>query len=277
MFLVDVLNIALPFLYAIAVICYGVSFFKNKSVNPRAACFLKRPVLITIIIVQTTYFVLRSIKYHHAPITSGYEIMTLLAFSITLTYLYIEMKTGVMDTGFFIMVIAFVMQVISTIFITEITEINPVLKNWLLGFHVSFALIGYSAITIAGIYGFLYLMLYHNLKKNQFGSFYKKLPSLQLMEKLSYNAIVFGCIFLAMTLIIGFVWLPKAIKDFSYTDPKLVSTIVIWLIYTAVIISKRTGRMQSKTVMTIAFYGFIFAIFSVAVVNIFLTSFHRFY
>lgn len=277
MFLVDVLNIALPFLYGLAVVCYGVSFFRSKSVNPRAACFLKRPALITIIIIQTTYFVLRSIKYHHAPITSSNEILTLLAFSITITYLYIEIKTGVMETGFFILVIALVLQVISSIFIIEIKEINPVLKNWLLGFHVSFALIGYSAITIAGIYGFLYLMLYHNLKKNQFGSFYKKLPSLQLMEKLSYNAIVFGCIFLAMTLIIGFVWLPKAIKDFSYTDPKLVSTIIIWLIYTAVIISKRMGMMQSKTVMTIAFYGFIFAMFSVAVVNIFLSSFHRFY
>jgi ABC-type transport system involved in cytochrome c biogenesis permease subunit len=277
MFMVEVLNTALPIIYIFAVVCYGISFFRNKNVNQRTSCVLKRPVLISIIILQTIYFVLRSVQYHHAPITSGFEIMTLLSFSITITYLYIEIKTGVTDTGFFILIIAGIMQIISSMFIQEIPEINPVLKNWLLGFHVSFALIGYSAITIAGIYGFLYLMLYHNLKENQLGAFYKRLPSLQLMEKLSYNAIVFGCLFLAMTLIIGFIWLPKAIKDFSYADPKLISTVVIWLIYTYVVISKRTGRMQSKTVMTIAFYGFIFAVFSVAVVNIFLTSFHKFY
>jgi ABC-type transport system involved in cytochrome c biogenesis permease subunit len=277
MIIVDVLNIVLPVLYALVVVCYGVSFFRKNAVNPKAACFMKKPVIISIIVLQFIYFAFRSIEYQHAPITSGYEIMTLLAFSITITYFYIEMKTGIVDTGFFILLIAGVLQIISSIFIKEITEINPVLKNWLLGFHVSFALVGYSAITIAGIYGFLYLMLYHNLKQNQLGAFYKRLPSLQLMEKLSYNALVFGCLFLAMTLIIGFIWLPAAIKDFSYTDPKLISTIVIWLLYTGVIISKRTGRMQSKTVMTIAFYGFIFAIFSVAIVNIFLSSFHKFY
>jgi ABC-type transport system involved in cytochrome c biogenesis permease subunit len=277
MLIVEILNIILPVLYTLAVVCYGVSFFRKNIVKSKTACFIKRPVIISIIVLQFIYFALRSLEYHHAPITSSYEIMTLLAFSITITYFYIEMKTGIVDTGFFILVIAGILQIISSIFIKEITEINPVLKNWLLGFHVSFALIGYSAITIAGIYGFLYLMLYKNLKQNQLGAFYKRLPSLQLMEKLSYNALVFGCLFLAMTLIIGFIWLPKAIQDFSYADPKLVSTVVIWLIYTWVIISKRTGRMQSKTVMTIAFYGFIFAIFSVAIVNIFLTSFHRFY
>lgn len=277
MIIVDILNIALPVLYTMTAVCYGISFFRKNTVNPKAACFMKRPLIISVIVLQFIYFALRSLEFQHAPITSSFEIMTLLAFSITITYLYIEMKTGVVDTGFFMLVIAGVLQIVSSIFIEEIKEINPVLKNWLLGFHVSFALIGYSAITIAGIYGFLYLMLYKNLKQNQLGAFYKRLPSLQLMEKLSYNALVFGCIFLAMTLIIGFIWLPSAIKDFSYTDPKLVSTIVIWLVYTAVIISKRTGKIHSKTVMTFAFYGFIFAIFSVAIVNIFFTSFHRFY
>lgn len=277
MIIVEILNIILPLLYLTAVVCYGISFFRKNAANSKTACFMKRPLIISIIILQFIYFVLRSVEYQHAPITSSFEIMTLLAFSITITYMYIEMKTGVVDTGFFMLLIAGVLQIVSSIFIEEIKEINPVLKNWLLGFHVSFALIGYSAITIAGIYGFLYLMLYKNLKQNQLGAFYKRLPSLQLMEKLSYNALVFGCIFLAMTLIIGLIWLPRAIKEFSYTDPKLISTIVIWLVYTAVIISKRTGKIHSKTVMTFAFYGFIFAIFSVAIVNIFLTSFHRFY
>jgi ABC-type transport system involved in cytochrome c biogenesis permease subunit len=104
------------------------------------------------------------LKYGHPPITNIFEILTLLAFSITISYLYIEFRTNVRDTGFFILIIAGILQTISSIFIEELKEINPVLKNWILGFHVTSAMIGYSAITVSGIYGFLYILLYNQIK-----------------------------------------------------------------------------------------------------------------
>ncbi len=277
MIVTNILNILLPVFYAVIILFYGISFFKADDVKGNFIDWSRRPLLILIILFQFVYFAVRSLTYGHAPITTIFEILTLLAFSLSISYLYIEVKTKVLDTGFFILLIAGILQLISSIFIRELTEINPVLKNWLLGFHVTCALIGYSAITLSGIYGFLYIMLYHSIRKNKLGPVFKRLPSLHLLESLAYNAIIFGFIFLTLTIVIGVMWLPRAIKDFSYFDPKLIVTVVIWVLYSIGFISKKAGNLQSRTVMSLAFFGFVFAILSMAVVNIFLTSFHKFY
>lgn len=277
MILTNILNVLLPILYAVIVLFYGISFFKADDSKGKFYERFRRPLLILIILVQFVYFLIRSITVQHAPVTTVFEILTLLAFSLSVTYLYIEVKTKVLDTGFFILLIAGALQIISSLFIKELTEINEVLKNWLLGFHVTCALIGYSAITISGIYGFLYIMLYHSIKKNKLGPVFRRLPSLHLLESLAYNAIIFGFIFLTLTILIGVIWLPRAIKDFSYFDPKLIVTVIIWLLYSIGFVSKKAGNLESRTVMSLAFFGFVFAILSMAVVNIFLTSFHKFY
>jgi ABC-type uncharacterized transport system permease subunit len=119
-------------------------------------------------------------------------------------------------------------------------------------------------------------LLYRALKENKFGPFYKRLPSLHLLEELTYSALVFGFIFLSLTILIGLIWLPHSIDNFSYYDPKLIATFIVWVLYAIGFVSKTLGNFQSKTIMTMAFAGFIYTMVSVAVVNIFLSSFHRF-
>jgi len=277
MILIEILNIFIPVIYAVTICVYGICFFSKKGQDSSILYRSRRLLLVSIILMQAIYFLLRSLKFSHPPITTIFEIFTLLAFSITLSYLYIEFRTNVRDTGFFILLIAGILQLISSIFIEELKEINPVLKNWLLGFHVTSAMIGYSAITVSGIYGFLYILLFNQIKENRFGSIYKRLPSLHLLEQLAFSAITFGFIFLTITIFVGVVWLPNAIKDFSYFDPKLITTLIVWVLYALGFISRKLGNFQSKTIMTLAFGGFVFTIISVMVVNVFLTSFHKFY
>jgi ABC-type transport system involved in cytochrome c biogenesis permease subunit len=272
---IEILNFALPLLYIAIIAVYGVNFFRKTEINDMISG-IRRPLLLLIILLQVIYFVLRSIEFSHAPITNPYEILTLLAFSISISYFYIEIRTGVKETGFFILLIAGILQIISSLYIIELKDINPILRNWFLGFHVAFVLIGYSAITISGIYGTLYIILFNDIKASRFGAMYKRLPSLDLLEKMSSNAVKFGFIALTLTILVGVIWLPHSVPDFSYADPKLITTFVIWIIYGIGFASNRVKRFQSKTLMTMAFAGFIVTMFSIALVNIFLSSFHKF-
>lgn len=273
--LISILNYLLAISYTVCTLIYGKHFYskdKNDSSGKLSSVSLK-----LLVALQFIYFAVRGIDYKHAPITTPFELMTLLAFGITITYLYIEHKTGVTQTGFFILIIASVFQIVSTLFIKELAEINPVLKSWLLGVHVSTALVGYSAIIISGIYGFLYLKMYTQIKSNKPSNFYRKLPSLHLLERLATNSILFGFIFLTVTIIIGAIWLPSAIKDFSYADPKLIATFTVWIIYLLGYISIKIYRTESRTTMKLALLGFVFAVCSILIVNFVFQSFHRFY
>ncbi|KXK54047.1 MAG: cytochrome c assembly protein [Chlorobi bacterium OLB5] len=273
--IISIINYLLAGIYVLSSLIYGKHFFSksNSETTLRILSF----ILVFVIVLQFLYFLIRGIVYKHAPITTPFEIMTLLAFCITVTYFIIELKTGVTQTGFFIISIAAIFQIVSSIFIEELDKINPVLNSWLLGFHVAFALAGYSAIVISGIYGFLYLKMYNHIKSNKPSNFYKKLPSLFLLEKLAKTSILFGFAFLTFTIIIGIIWLPMAIEEFSYTDPKLITTFAVWIVYLLGYISIKIYRTESRTTMKLALLGLVFAVCSILIVNFLFESFHRFY
>ena len=162
-------------------------------------------------------------------------------------------------------------------FIKDYLQVPEQLRGILLGFHVSSALLGYAAITISAAYGLLYLMLYHDIKSRHFSVIYKRLPNLEMLERMSFTAIIFGFILLTIAIIVGLIWLPKAIENFSYTDPKLFGTLAIWLIYCVGLIAKKTGGWQGKRMMVLSVAGFAFALFSITIINIFFSGFHKFY
>ncbi|MCL4550393.1 MAG: cytochrome c biogenesis protein, partial [Bacteroidetes bacterium] len=88
-------------------------------------------------------------------------------------------------------------------------KVPEVLRNRLLGLHVISALLGYSGIIISAVYGVLFWLLYRNLKENKFGLIFNRLPSLEILEKLSFYAAVIGFILLTLAIVIGIICLPQ--------------------------------------------------------------------
>jgi ABC-type uncharacterized transport system permease subunit len=162
-------------------------------------------------------------------------------------------------------------------FIADQFEVKEVLKNNLLGVHVINALLGYSGFTISAVYGFLYLTLYKDLKDNRFGLIFNRLPNLEVLEKLSFYSAVLGFILLTIAIIIGVIWLPQAFPKFSFIDPKLIGTAVVWLLYAIGIFTKIFSRWRGKKLILLSITGFVIAIFSTILTNFLSRSFHSFY
>lgn len=273
MILLDLLRFALPLLYAALVVIYGITFFRGAPHLERA----KHPALIAVIVLHFIYLIVRTIAFDHPPITSVFEIMTLLAASMALAYLYVEFRTHVQNTGMFILILALIFQTISSLFIKDLTVIPDYLHSMVLGFHVSTALLGYTAISLSAVYGLLYLMLYHEIKSSRFGVIYSRLPNLETLESMSHRSEVFGFVMLSVAIMIGVVWLPVVFKDISYLDPKLIGTIAIWCLYALALMAKRRGGWQGRKTMIVSLIGFAFVFFSMIVINMYLSSFHTFH
>jgi ABC-type transport system involved in cytochrome c biogenesis permease subunit len=271
--LVDVLLIALPFLYAGLAGLYALSFFANL----RTAEKLKTPFLVGVVVLHLVYLAARTVAFDHPPITTVYEIMTVLAACIAVGYLYIELRTKVSNTGFFILILAVLFQTVSSLFVKDLLKIPEYLHSLVLGFHVSAALLGYTAISLSAVYGFLYLMLYHDIKSSRFGIIYNRLPNLEMLETMSHRAEVFGFVALSIAIAIGVVWLPRVFKEFSYLDPKLIGTLVIWVIYAAGLAAKRQFGWPGRKTMIVSVVAFGIVFFSMTVINIYLSSFHNFH
>ena len=268
-----VLNWVLPFAYLVTVIVYTNAFFSKKQ----SARKLKTPFLIITLVLHLIYLVSRTIFLDHPPIITVFDMFCLLAFAIAASYRFIEMMTGLKNTGVLILTLSFIFQTISSLFIKDVFLVPNQLRSYILGIHVLSALIGYSAFSIAAVYGLLYLVQYNNLKSKKVGIIFEKLPNLEHLEHLTRQSILFGFILLSIAMVIGILWLPVVIDNYSLFDPKLVGTIFVWIMYAVGIFMIRGKRSSGKQIVKFAISAFVVTIFSLTILNLYFNTFHKFF
>jgi HemX protein len=272
-FLISFLNYSLPFLYFSLVWVYGKAFFADQPWAKNA----KTPFLISTLVFHLFHLAVRTIMFRHLPVTTVFEILTVLAFSVSATYYIIELRSHRKETGYFILNIAFFFQLVSSFFIKDTSAVPEILQSPFFGAHVSFALIGYAAITIAGAYGLMYLMLYHEMKSSRFGVIYKKLPTLESLERMTMTAIKLIVVILGIAICFGIIWLSRIYQNEYNADPKLIGTIIIWMMYGILVIANKYFFVRGRKIMIFSIAGFLVTIFSMTIINIFFSEFHRFY
>src|SRR5712692_3971212 len=265
-------EILLPLLYFVTIWVYAKAFLSGTAVARQ----LTSPLLIFLILAHSLYLLLRTIEFGHPPITNIFEIFSNIAFCITVAYAYIEFQTKVSGTGYFILMLPFFFQLTSSLFMKDIVEVPEMLSSNLLAVHVTSALLGYAAITISAVYGFLYLMLYHEIKSTRLGVIYKRLPNLEVLEDMSFVGIFFGFLMLTISIVFGYIWLPRASIRFSYTDAKLIGTLAIWVIYGVGLTAKKIAGWHGRPLMVLSMFGFAITMFSMTIINMFFSQFHRF-
>lgn len=267
------LNIVLPIFYLITFIAYVFDFVKERSPLRN----YKRLFLFLTLLIHVFYLFARTIEFNHPPITNKFEIFTVLAFSLAFSYFLLELITDIRGTGVFILLLAILFQFISTFYIKDLIDVKEVLRNRLLGLHVISALLGYSGITISAVHGILFLMLYKSIKMKKYGLIFNRLPNLEILEKLSYYAMVIGFFLLTISIIIGIVWLPQAFPKFSYADPKLITTAIVWLVFGVGLILKTFLNWYGRKIVVFSIVGFATAMVSLLLSNLLANSFHTFY
>ncbi len=270
--IINALNILLPTFYVLTWAVYALLFFRTDPFAERVA-----PVLLyTSALLHTADLVLRSAHYRHFPIATVFEAFSLLAFSILVVYIIIEWRTGVKTTGMFILGFVFTFQLVSSAFITIPTSFSELLWDPTFILHVSTAVLGYSGMAISAIYGLLYLMLFYDIKKRRFGLIYKQLPSLEVMSGFTYRAAILGFAFLTIAMVLGLMLLVKVYGTYWKWDPKVAATFVTWFIYSVGVAAGRLWGWSGRRVALASIAGFLVILFSLVVINLFLTTFHEF-
>ncbi len=251
---------------------YMYDFFADEKLSYN----IPRLFLFMTLLLHTIYLVERTIFLGHLPIVTQFEVFSLLAFAIAFIYFLLELLSDIKGTGLFILVFSLFFQITSTLFVEDKYLKDIILQNYPLGSHVITAIIGFSAISISSAYALMYLLLYKNIKTNKFSTIFKRLPNLEILEQLNFYSIVIGFLFLTIAIVIGFTWLPSAFPSFNYLDPKIISTMIVWIIYGVGIILKSRKNIIGKRFAKFSLYGFIFSILSLLLTGTILNSFHNF-
>lgn len=274
------LNTLLPIVYLLLWTAYFMIFLKEN----RFAARWSQPLLFTTLLLHTLYLVLRMIALDRLPMGSPLEFFSLLALAILCIYAVIERRIKVSQTGFLVIAFAFLLQFLSSSFARSGAPDNALLHEIPFAVHAVLVLFAYTCLSIAFLYALLYLLQARNLNRREFGLFYRRMPALDVLERMSVGAVKLGVPALFAGLITGHLWLESLLDredvtlnaGLSHLDPKVIATWITFLIYSIGAGGHKFLGWRGRRMNLLAIAAFIMVIIAMAVIHHFLPSFHNF-
>ena len=263
--------VLLPLAYLLVAIDYGALFFAGRSLRPGSATLGLRLTLA----LHLSYLVVLTIRTQQFPATTVSRALSIVAVSLAAVYAFVEWRSKESSTGFWMVSVTFVFSLSSSLISGPEPSEQSLFSNPLFAAHVSLALLGYAAFAAAASYGFLFLRLYRDLKVGRFSVFFGRLPPLEVLEKMMSGALLVGFLALTGAVILGTTWATQVLPGGWLQDPKILTTVAVWLLYAGALTLRKLRRWQGREVAIASLAGLAAVLFSLFAVNLW-SDFHNF-
>jgi HemX protein len=115
------------------------------------------------------------------------------------------------------------------------------------------------------------------LRIRKLGDIVWRLPSLELLERMSHTSVVLGLVSIAVGTGLGFVAVDRLHGQFWYYDPKYVFTLLVLMLYIAYFRLARTAAWRGARASKLCVFNFVLVVLSFTVVNIYFSASHRYF
>lgn len=228
------------------------------------------------ILVHLLTLILLSYDLKRLPVATLSEAFTTFVWLTGTIYYVLERRLKDHSIGAFILPLLLIMLLISNITFDRNEPIAEVLKDVRFEVHVLTLLLAYGAFALSFIASLLHTLLSRELQKHDLGMFYSRLPSLPFFDRISNSAVDIGLIFLTIGLILGAYNAALVWQDKLFTDPKIYSAFLSWIIYGIHFAGRRFGNWYGQRAATISLIGFGWLIFSFVIISMYFSNLHHF-
>jgi cytochrome c-type biogenesis protein CcsB len=131
------------------------------------------------------------------------------------------------------------------------------LRSAWLPVHVTLAFAGFALFVLSAGVSIVYLVYERRLKiKRPFGSGDERTPSLEKLDRINYRLIGSGFLMLTLAIITGAIWADATWGRFWSWEPQETWTLVIWLMYAALLESRLTAGWRGRRVAALTIVVF---------------------
>lgn len=225
--------------------------------------------------IHTLSIVMRGIEANYLPMAGLFESMSFFAWMIILIFCFIEYRYKLKVLGAFILPVTCAILFCGYFFPKEIIPLVPALQSYWLGIHVTLSLFSYGAFVSGFEFGTMYLIQDKSLRLKKQDA-YLQLPSLDILDNLSYKSISLGFLFLTAGIITGAMWANSAWGSYWSWDPKETWSLITWFIYAIYLHSRFVSGWRGKKSAYLTIIGFGCVIFTFLGVNLLLPGLHTY-
>jgi ABC-type uncharacterized transport system permease subunit len=238
-------------LYGLGVLLTLPSIASRRPALPRTALV----ALSCGLALHGAWLFIASLELDRLPITDFSSALSFFAFDVTLVFLIVYLRYGIVWLGLFMPPFAFLLALASALRAGPSFDSATFRGSWV-AIHVASMFLGYTGFFITFAAAAMYLIQERQLKSKHVRAVYSRLPSLEVCDRLYYRSLVFGNVFLAVGLLTGFVWASRTWTGPWQYDPKILATLVTWLIYLVLFSARASGTWPGRRSAYGAIFGF---------------------
>ena len=217
--------------------------------------------------------VLRTVNSGHAPFASMYEFGLLFVGGLLLFHFWSERHWNNPQLGLCTLPLAFLLNGVFLLFYQEPHPLMPALKSgWLIS-HVLTAVVAYSALALSFSLALLHWAKSHGAPDS---TLWQRLPSLELLEEMSGQMVLFALPFLTLLLLTGSIWGEYAWGSYWRWDPKETWSLITWIVYAIYLHGRLVLGWRGRRSIRWTLAGFLVVLFTFVGVNVLLPGLHSY-
>jgi ABC-type transport system involved in cytochrome c biogenesis permease subunit len=260
------------FAYALSLGCYIAFLNTGKILVGRFASVLLALGLLA------HYFALleRSRGSHTVPYHDLYGSMSLFGWLLALTYLGLEFYHQQRSVGAF--AVPFILAFFLAANLAPADRLTPTAAHGVVfALHVTLSILAYAAFALSFVLSLIYLSEERLLRNRKLSNVVWRLPSLELLERMSHSSVLVGVISIAIGTVLGFIWVDRLTGQYWFYDPKYVITLVVLFLYLLYFQLARTTAWRGARASKLCVFNFFVVVMSFTVVNLYLSHSHRYF
>jgi ABC-type uncharacterized transport system permease subunit len=205
---------------------------------------------------------------------SVHNSISLLAFLIMMVFMLAYLVYKTTSPGIVVFPLVFILTFVAATGEQPFLLTSPVLhKGWLMA-HIALIFTGYAALFLSFGSSLLYLIQERTLKSKKGAGILSRLPALEVIDDISYRALLLGFPFMTLGLIAGTVVAQATYGTVNLLDPKILLSILMWAVYLIMLYTRWNAGWRGRRAAYLATGAFVAAVIAWAA-NYFSTM-HRF-
>jgi HemX protein len=220
-------------LFDIFVVIYALSlvFFFVDAIEPRRR-FNRAGVLLLFVVfcLETLFFLYRLWSSGTLPVYTPFDVSWLISWLILTIVLVVNAFFPIGLFLFFANVVAFAIVALDA-FGFQGHVVYTARQGDLLVLHIVFGLASYVAFCFSFVFSLMYLAQNWMLRKKRWNHWFFQMPPLAKLEKYSFGSVLVGLPLLLISIVLGSIWGELTLGQFLLTDPKLLTTVGLWMMY----------------------------------------------
>lgn len=266
----DLLTIPIVLCYLLSTGAYLAYLFIQKEYLQKSGVIL----LSAGFLVHTLVLICHSVHLGYLPVHNMPATLSIAGWAFGGVFLYFRFRYSLKILGVYAAPLLLIIVLAASNLSPEAAETTSVFKNFWFVTHIITIFMGEAALALACGAGGLYLLQEYAIKSKKRGFFFKRLPSLDLIDTTGAACIIWGFTLLTVGLVTGLIYARMVWGHMWSWDPKEIWSAITWLVYAVLLHGRLISGWHGSRAAVMSIVGFAFIIFTFFGVNFVLEGHH---